>query len=95
MSEQWLGLRNHERHTGEFLDPGVADCECCECRYCADDSPCRCCLAAEVETLRGTLRGYETAAYVLAAEVDDLRTQLIAALALLTSRTTAAALDGA
>lgn len=49
MSDQWRGLHNPDRHSGEFLDPDVADCSCCECRYCAKDSPCRCCLTIEVE----------------------------------------------
>ena len=59
MSEQWLGLHNPERHepyAGQFA--GYAEClpvlgGCLA--ECGEDDPCRCCLAAEVETLRGRI----------------------------------------
>ena len=60
MSEQWLGLHNPERHepyAGQFA--GYAEClpvlgGCLA--ECGEDDPCRCCLAAEVETLRAQVQ---------------------------------------
>ena len=60
MSEQWLGLHNPERHepyAGQFA--GYAEClpvlgGCLA--ECGEDDPCRCCLAAEVETLRAQVK---------------------------------------
>jgi len=50
MSEQWQGLHNpnqHKRYKDECRCVGCGDYE-----WCASEYPCRCCLAAEVETLR-------------------------------------------
>ncbi len=47
---QWRGLHNHNRH---FYSPGYGNrCGKCSGGYCHPDTPCRCCLAAEVEALR-------------------------------------------
>ncbi len=48
MSEQWKGLHYHDRH---FYSPGYGD-RCGKCWYCSPETPCYCCLAAEVEALR-------------------------------------------
>jgi hypothetical protein len=52
VSEQWQGLHNPEWH---FVSPltgeGLAWCVTCS-TDCILALPCRCCLAAEVETLR-------------------------------------------
>ena len=80
MSEQWRGLHNHQRHSGEFLDPGISDCPCCECRYCAADSPCRCCMDQEARNLRNenealgeALDDAERIVGVLEAQVQRVR----------------------
>jgi hypothetical protein len=45
----WKGLSNEpERHRAR----GDMDAWCDWCGDCAEDQPCRCCLAAEVEALR-------------------------------------------
>lgn len=59
MSEPWMGLHNPERH--RLLSDGSAICDdsdddveqywgCIE--DCSETDPCKCCLAAEVESLR-------------------------------------------
>ena len=57
MSEQWRGLHNPERHEPDMLGV-IARCATCGDTggLCHPDSPCRCCLAAEVEALRARLR---------------------------------------
>ena len=48
----WKGLSNEpERHRAR----GDMDAWCDWCGDCAEDQPCRCCLAAEVEVLRAEL----------------------------------------
>ena len=54
MSEQWQGLHNpnqHKRYKDECRCVGCGDYE-----WCASEYPCRCCLAAEVETLRAQVQ---------------------------------------
>ena len=48
MSQKWMGLHNHDRH---FYSPGYGD-RCGKCWYCSPETPCYCCLQAEVEALR-------------------------------------------
>lgn len=75
MSEQWLGLHNHDRHERNGLAAWCSNEEI----TCAEHYPCRCCLAAEVEALLtwATEEGY--APYLsmrkraLAAEVQVQR----------------------
>ena len=43
-----MGLHNHDRH---FYSPGYGD-RCGKCWYCSPETPCYCCLQAEVEALR-------------------------------------------
>jgi hypothetical protein len=52
MSEQWMGLHNHDRH---FYSPGYGD-RCGKCWYCSPETPCYCCLQAEVEALRAQVQ---------------------------------------
>ena len=47
-TKQWMGLHNHDRH---FYSPGYGD-RCGKCWYCSPETPCYCCLQAEVEALR-------------------------------------------
>lgn len=78
MSEQW-GLRNHERHS---RGDGLPMCDHCH-RACLPGAECRCCLAAEVESLRAgrdveqeMLRGAVGVIQRLTAEVEALRAQV-------------------
>ena len=49
----WKGLSNEpERHRAR----GDMDAWCDWCGDCAEDQPCRCCLAAEVEALRAQIK---------------------------------------
>ena len=55
--EQWMGLHNPERHEPDMLG-AIARCATCGDTggLCHPDSPCRCCLAAEVEALRAQVQ---------------------------------------
>jgi hypothetical protein len=52
MSQKWMGLHNHDRH---FYSPGYGD-RCGKCWYCSPETPCYCCLQAEVEALRAQVQ---------------------------------------
>ena len=54
MSEQWLGLHNADQH--ERIAGTLAACSCSDCGFCHPGWFCRCCLAAEVETLRAQVQ---------------------------------------
>ena len=55
-----MGLHNHDRH---FYSPGYGD-RCGKCWYCSPETPCYCCLQAEVEALRAQVqRVREAVAY--------------------------------
>ncbi len=59
MSEPWRGLHNPERH---FHSPGYGDrCGKCSGGYCHPETPCRCCLAAEVQLLRAQVQAVREA----------------------------------
>jgi len=51
-TKQWMGLHNHDRH---FYSPGYGD-RCGKCWYCSPETPCYCCLQAEVEALRAQVQ---------------------------------------
>lgn len=51
MTEQWRGLHNEDQH--EYPSDSGAYCRTCAGVVCWEDTPCYCCLAAEVEALRG------------------------------------------
>lgn len=71
MSDEWRGLHNPDLH--EVRGSGAAECkEESEAAWCIPERLCRCCLEAEVETLR-PLRIKNAA---LAADNALLRSQL-------------------
>ena len=52
MSEQWRGLHNDPRR---HRPRGEMDAWCDWCGDCAEDQPCRCCLAVEMTVLKANL----------------------------------------
>ncbi len=65
-TKQWMGLHNHDRH---FYSPGYGD-RCGKCWYCSPETPCYCCLQAEVEALRARERAVRDVCNV-AVHVND------------------------
>lgn len=64
-TKQWMGLHNHDRH---FYSPGYGD-RCGKCWYCSPETPCYCCLQAEVEALRAQVQRVREAC--VSSHVDD------------------------
>ena len=64
-TKQWMGLHNHDRH---FYSPGYGD-RCGKCWYCSPETPCYCCLQAEVEALRAQVQAVREAC--VSSHVDD------------------------
>ena len=54
MTEQWRGLHNEDQH--EYPSDSGAYCRTCAGVVCWEDTPCYCCLAAEVEALRAQVQ---------------------------------------
>ncbi len=65
-TKQWMGLHNHDRH---FYSPGYGD-RCGKCWYCSPETPCYCCLQAEVEALRARVQAVRDVCNV-AVHVND------------------------
>ena len=65
-TKQWMGLHNHDRH---FYSPGYGD-RCGKCWYCSPETPCYCCLAAEVEALRGENKALKFAVWRILRALD-------------------------
>ena len=65
MTSEWMGLHNHDRH---FYSPGYGD-RCGKCWYCSPETPCYCCLQAEVEALRAQVQRVREAC--VSSHVDD------------------------
>jgi hypothetical protein len=57
---EWQGLHNPERHEVVWVTKRHQRIRCRECDgyFCYPESPCRCCLAAEVESLRAQVEQY-------------------------------------
>ncbi len=83
MSERWMGLHNHERHAPTSVTD-MAWCNVCD-GPCYSPEACRCCLAAEVESLRAGGAVAQAAAgkriAELTAELADRDRRIEAALA--------------
>ena len=60
-----MGLHNHDRH---FYSPCYGD-RCGKCWYCSPETPCYCCLQAEVEALRAQVQRVREAC--VSSHVDD------------------------
>ena len=71
-TKQWMGLHNHDRH---FYSPGYGD-RCGKCWYCSPETPCYCCLAAEVEALREKVKQHEVVFKVQAEALKSTREQV-------------------
>lgn len=93
MSEQWLGLHNHERHRPVAYD----ETHCTLCReYCdprGGASYCRCCLMEE-RTILTTANEVLRAQVARVREVHDLYSRLAAPYAPSLIRDLRDALDG-
>ena len=71
-TKQWMGLHNHDRH---FYSPGYGD-RCGKCWYCSPETPCYCCLQAEVEALREKVKQHEVVFKVQAEALKSTREQV-------------------